>query len=40
INTHLDFQHHATVYDAAHPRAKRGKKCDFTGLWGVLPRSP
>ncbi len=26
IYTHLDFQHLATVYDAAHPRAKRGKK--------------
>lgn len=25
IYTHLDFQHLATVYDAAHPRAKRGK---------------
>ena len=23
--THLDFQHLASVYDAAHPRAKRGK---------------
>ncbi|MDP1369114.1 hypothetical protein Q6248_29665, partial [Klebsiella pneumoniae] len=22
---HLDFQHLASVYDAAHPRAKRGK---------------
>ena len=26
IYTHLDFQHLASVYDAAHPRAKRGKK--------------
>lgn len=26
IYTHLDFQHLANVYDAAHPRAKRGKK--------------
>lgn len=26
IYTHLDFQHLATVYDAAHPRAKRGKR--------------
>ena len=26
IYTHLDFQHLAKVYDAAHPRAKRGKK--------------
>lgn len=25
IYTHLDFQHLAEVYDAAHPRAKRGK---------------
>ena len=25
IYTHLDFQHLATVYDAAHPRAKRQK---------------
>ncbi|MFT4248734.1 MAG: tyrosine recombinase XerC [Pseudomonas sp.] len=25
IYTHLDFQHLATVYDAAHPRAKRRK---------------
>lgn len=25
IYTHLDFQHLATVYDAAHPRAKRGQ---------------
>ncbi|KEY60426.1 tyrosine recombinase XerC [Serratia sp. DD3] len=25
IYTHLDFQHLANVYDAAHPRAKRGK---------------
>ncbi len=26
IYTHLDFQHLASVYDAAHPRAKRGKR--------------
>lgn len=25
IYTHLDFQHLAVIYDAAHPRAKRGK---------------
>ncbi|WP_323093428.1 tyrosine recombinase XerC [Klebsiella variicola] len=25
IYTHLDFQHLVSVYDAAHPRAKRGK---------------
>jgi integrase/recombinase XerC len=25
IYTHLDFQHLATVYDSAHPRAKRIK---------------
>jgi integrase/recombinase XerC len=25
IYTHLDFQHLAKVYDAAHPRAKRKK---------------
>lgn len=29
IYTHLDFQHLASVYDAAHPRAKRGNKCRF-----------
>ncbi len=26
IYTHLDFQHLAKVYDAAHPRARRKKK--------------
>jgi integrase/recombinase XerC len=26
VYTHLDFQHLAKVYDAAHPRAKRSKK--------------
>ncbi|MEP1592992.1 MAG: tyrosine-type recombinase/integrase, partial [Halieaceae bacterium] len=26
IYTHLDFQHLAKVYDAAHPRAKRRKR--------------
>ncbi len=26
IYTHLDYQHLAKVYDAAHPRAKRTKK--------------
>jgi integrase/recombinase XerC len=26
IYTHLDFQHLSKVYDAAHPRARRGKK--------------
>lgn len=30
IYTHLDFQHLASVYDAAHPRAKRGNQCVFT----------
>ncbi|MBC8022676.1 MAG: tyrosine-type recombinase/integrase, partial [Burkholderiales bacterium] len=25
VYTHLDFQHLAKVYDAAHPRARRGK---------------
>ena len=25
VYTHLDFQHLAKVYDAAHPRAKREK---------------
>ena len=25
VYTHLDFQHLAKVYDAAHPRAKRRK---------------
>ena len=28
IYTHLDFQHLATVYDSAHPRAKRSKGSD------------
>ena len=28
IYTHLDFQHLARVYDAAHPRARRRKKSD------------
>lgn len=28
IYTHLDFQHLAKVYDAAHPRAKRGAKSE------------
>jgi integrase/recombinase XerC len=28
IYTHLDFQHLATVYDSAHPRAKRSKGDD------------
>ncbi|MCK1787467.1 tyrosine-type recombinase/integrase, partial [Pseudomonas sp. TNT11] len=28
IYTHLDFQHLATVYDSAHPRAKRIKGGD------------
>ncbi|MBA0287570.1 tyrosine recombinase XerC, partial [Stenotrophomonas maltophilia] len=28
IYTHLDFQHLAKVYDAAHPRAKRRNKDD------------
>ncbi|RRU79120.1 tyrosine recombinase XerC, partial [Stenotrophomonas maltophilia] len=28
IYTHLDFQHLAKVYDAAHPRAKRRNKGD------------
>lgn len=28
IYTHLDFQHLAAVYDAAHPRAKRSKGSD------------
>lgn len=29
IYTHLDFQHLASVYDAAHPRAKRGEIMRF-----------
>ncbi len=28
IYTHLDFQHLASVYDSAHPRAKRSKDSD------------
>jgi len=28
VYTHLDFQHLAKVYDAAHPRAKLKKKSD------------
>ena len=28
IYTHLDFQHLAKVYDAAHPRAKRRDRAD------------
>ncbi|KPY94602.1 Site-specific tyrosine recombinase XerC [Pseudomonas syringae pv. spinaceae] len=28
IYTHLDFQHLATVYDSAHPRAKRKGAAD------------
>lgn len=28
IYTHLDFQHLAQVYDEAHPRAKRRKRCE------------
>jgi integrase/recombinase XerC len=28
IYTHLDFQHLATTYDAAHPRARRGNATD------------
>ncbi|MCF5661112.1 tyrosine recombinase XerC, partial [Pseudomonas syringae] len=28
IYTHLDFQHLATVYDSAHPRAKRKGSAD------------
>ena len=28
IYTHLDFQHLATVYDSAHPRAKRRTSSD------------
>jgi len=31
IYTHLDFQHLAKVYDAAHPRAKRKARSDATG---------
>jgi len=26
VYTHLDFQHLAKVYDAAHPRARRSKR--------------
>jgi len=26
VYTHLDFQHLAAVYDAAHPRARRVKR--------------
>jgi integrase/recombinase XerC len=28
IYTHLDFQHLAKVYDAAHPRARRRKRSE------------
>ncbi len=32
IYTHLDFQHLASVYDAAHPRAKRGNNAFYRPL--------
>jgi len=28
VYTHLDFQHLASVYDKAHPRARQGKDND------------
>ncbi len=31
IYTHLDFQHLAKVYDAAHPRAKRRRSSEGSG---------
>ncbi|VCV94785.1 Tyrosine recombinase XerC [Escherichia coli] len=31
-STHLDFQHLASVYDAAHPRAKRGNNAFYRPL--------
>jgi integrase/recombinase XerC len=31
VYTHLDFQHLAKVYDAAHPRAKRKRKLEQAG---------
>ena len=31
IYTHLDFQHLAKVYDAAHPRAKRRRSNEGSG---------
>lgn len=32
IYTHLDFQHLASVYDAAHPRAKQGNNAFYRPL--------
>ncbi len=37
IYTHLDFQHLASVYDAAHPRVN-GEIMRFTDLWARFPR--
>jgi integrase/recombinase XerC len=31
VYTHLDFQHLAKVYDAAHPRARRAKRAEKKG---------
>lgn len=36
IYTHLDFQHLASVYDAAHPRAKRGNNAFLPPTWSDL----
>ena len=40
IYTHLDFQHLAKVYDAAHPRARLGALADGPGMgsgeWGMV----
>jgi len=39
IYTHLDFQHLATVYDSAHPRAKRRTSSDAVEADEPLPGS-
>ena len=40
VYTHLDFQALAKVYDAAHPRAKRKRKCARSHIEGAIrPKS-